>query len=192
MSAFRSVVPAKRARFISVHRLQTAARVKLHKWWCIGVLMAGCGTQSPHVEGLTAPGIEIAPGSAFVPTLVIIERSHTDSGQYAPYDQYDVLMSDDTGGHFVASTRIHWNYGVPVEGQTYRAVGLPKSFTDQVPAIEGLFTVPALYHFVGGTVTYTALGHDAGDLASVVFDIEYEGGNRLKGRAAEPLQVMPP
>jgi hypothetical protein len=188
MSAFRCS-PGRQTREIRNGILGAQrARVSLHRWLWICFLVGGCGN---HVVGLDSPGIEIAPGSAFTPTLVVIERYlHLEPSEFGQYQQYDVSMVDDTGAEFQASTEIHWNYGAPEVGQTYPAVALPSSFKEQAPTIEGLFTRPALYHLVNGTVTYTRLGHDAGELVSVVFDIEYEGGRRFKGRVAEPLKVM--
>jgi hypothetical protein len=160
------------------------------RWLCIALLAGGCASGSPPPQGLTAPGIEIDPISTFTPKLVLIYRDENlVPSQFGQYDQWDVLMTDD-GGPLDASTLIHWNYGAPQVGVTYHPVQLPMNFTDQVPSIDALNTRQGHYALISGTVTYTQLGHDAGELASVVFDLEYEGGRRLKGRVAEPLKVM--
>ena len=169
-------------------------RLELRAAACaLTLLVCACGgedeersSSSGGLEGgLESPGFELDAASSvdFAPELVQA-KFYKNMNTSSPSEDYAFLMSQSENAAFVASLRFD-NDSVPAEGVVFDVGG--DNYNPSVGTY--FFSVDGNLLVVGGTLLYAAAGANEGELVSLVFDLELEGGKRLAAKAAANLVI---
>jgi hypothetical protein len=169
-------------------------RLELWAAACALTLACACGGEDEErsssssgglAGGLQSPGFVLDAASSvdFAPELVQA-KFYKNMNSASPSDDYAFLMSQSENAAFVASLRFD-NDSVPAEGVVFDVGG--GNYNPSVGTY--FFSVDGNLLVLGGTLRYAAAGANEGELVSLVFDLELEGGKRLAAEAAANLVI---